>query len=116
MNMWKVVIALLLVVVTAGGGWALASNGMGGVVPKGGFVPDATTAEAIAEAVLVPIYGKEVITSERPFKATLKGEIWIVKGSVPCIAAPPGASCPGGAAEVHVSKRSGLISFMTHSQ
>jgi len=40
--------------------------------PKAGFVPDSKTAVTVAEAVLIPVYGKEQIESERPFTATLK--------------------------------------------
>jgi hypothetical protein len=46
------------------------------VVPKGGFVPTSTVAAAIAEAILVPVYGKQQIDSERPFKAELSGDVW----------------------------------------
>jgi hypothetical protein len=35
------------------------------VRPRGGFVPDAKTAEKIAEAVLIPVYGEEKISRER---------------------------------------------------
>jgi len=38
------------------------------VRPTGGFVPHAKTAEKIAEAVLIPVYGEEQISRERPFK------------------------------------------------
>jgi hypothetical protein len=84
-------------------------------VPKAGFVPDAGTAVSIAEAVLTPVYGKAQIESERPFRAQLKGAVSIVTGTVPC-EGPAGAPCPGGAAEVKISKRSGAILFMTHLQ
>jgi len=84
-------------------------------VPKEGFVPDATTAQIIAEAVLIPIYGKETVLSERPFKAILKGNFWIITGSVRC-EAPTGAVCPGGAAEVKISKKSGQILSVSHYQ
>jgi hypothetical protein len=86
-----------------------------GYVPKEGFVPTETVALAIAEAVLVPVYGKNVIDTERPFRAVLKANVWTVTGTVPCDG-PPGAICPGGAAEVRISKRSGQILFMTHYQ
>jgi hypothetical protein len=43
-----------------------------GFKPAGGFVPNADTAVKIAEAVLVPVYGKDRIESERPFTAKLK--------------------------------------------
>jgi hypothetical protein len=41
-------------------------------MPPGGYVPDETTAIAIAKAVWIPIYGKEQIESEAPFVATPK--------------------------------------------
>jgi hypothetical protein len=59
------------------------------VVPKAGFVPDVVTAVSIAEAVLIPVYGRDVVASERPFKAVLKGGVWVVTGTVPC-EGPPG--------------------------
>lgn len=86
-----------------------------GFVPKEGFVPNETVALAIAEAVLIPVYGKSVIDSERPFKVVLKSNVWTITGSVPCDG-PPGAVCPGGAAELRISKRTGQILFMTHYQ
>ena len=87
-----------------------------GFIPKEGFVPNAEVAQAIAEAVLFPVYGKETIMAERPFKVTLKGSVWIVIGSVPCDNPPPGAVCPGGSAEVRISKTTGQILYMNHSQ
>jgi NTF2 fold immunity protein len=85
-----------------------------GYVPPNGFVPTAETAIAVAEAVLAPVYGKDQIDSEHPFKAILNGDVWTVKGSVPCHNPPPGAECPGGAAEIRISKRTGQVLFMTH--
>jgi hypothetical protein len=85
-----------------------------GFIPKNGFVPDEATAVAVAEAVLIPVYGKDTILSERPFKAVLRGEKWTVTGSVPCNS--PGLPCPGGEAVVWVSKKTGQILFMTHYQ
>jgi hypothetical protein len=49
--------------------------------PEQGYVPDATTAIAIAQAVWLPIYGKKTLDNERPFQAVLKDDIWIVKGT-----------------------------------
>lgn len=86
-----------------------------GFVPKGGFVSGADVAVAIAEAVLTPVYGKETVTSERPFKATLNRGIWLVRGKVPCEGSPD-AVCPGGAGEVWIAKRSGQILYMNHDQ
>jgi hypothetical protein len=81
--------------------------------PKEGFVPNAETAVKVAEAVLIPVYGEKRILDERPFKAKLSGDVWTVEGTVPCDG-PPGVSCPGGAAEVRISKTSGQILFMMH--
>ncbi|HZS57020.1 MAG TPA: NTF2 fold immunity protein [Bryobacteraceae bacterium] len=112
--MRKCLICSILLVTTlqaAGRGAAKAANGY---VPLNGFVPTAETAIAVAEAVLQPVYGKEQIESERPFKAVLNGNVWVVTGSVPCHNPPPGAECPGGAAEIRISKRTGQVLFMTH--
>ena len=87
-----------------------------GYNPPKGFVSTAETAITIAEAVLGPVYGPKQIESERPFKAVLTNGVWIVTGSVPCNDPPKGAECPGGAAEIRISKRTGQITFMTHYQ
>ncbi len=83
---------------------------LSGVRPKDGFVPNAETAVKIAEAVLVPVYGKNQIESERPFTATRQGDVWAVAGTLNC-GAPP---CVGGTAVVKISKVSGRILFMAH--
>lgn len=87
-----------------------------GFIPKEGFVPTAEVAQAMAEVVLFPVYGREAIIAERPLKAVLNGDAWIVSGSVPCDNPPPGAVCPGGSAEVRISKTTGQILYMKHSQ
>jgi hypothetical protein len=84
------------------------------VQPKAGFVPNAETAIKVCEAVLIPVYGEKQILSERPFKATLKGDVWTVDGTVPC--AEPERRCPSGAAEGKISKRTGQILHMIHYQ
>ena len=80
--------------------------------PKAGFVPNAETAVKVAEAVLIPVYGEKQVLSERPFKATLKGDVWTVNGSLHC--GGPDAECAGGTAEVRISKNSGQILHMIH--
>jgi hypothetical protein len=96
--------------------WGQLAGPSSGFVPKAGFVPTADVARIVAEAVLLPVYGEKTITAERPFKATLKGDIWTVTGSVPCNDPPRGAVCPGGAAQVRISKKTGQILYMTHDQ
>jgi len=116
--MTGVKVAITAVLLTLAGSLGIGQSlGLGkpsSVTPKGGFVPTAAVAEAIAEAVLVPVYGKHQIDSERPLKAKLSGDVWDVNGTVACN--PPGSVCPGGAAEVKISKRTGEILFMTHYQ
>lgn len=112
----KVVITVVLLVAAACLciGQSLGLGQPKSFIPKDGFVPTAAVAEAIAEAVLIPVYGKQQIDSERPLKAKLSGNVWDVNGTVACN--PPGSICPGGAAEVKISKRTGEILFMTHYQ
>jgi hypothetical protein len=84
------------------------------VQPPQGFVPNESTAVVIAEAVLTPIYGSELIMKEQPFTATLKGDTWIVKGSLPKTG--PDEIVMGGVAIVKISKRNGCILLVGHSQ
>jgi NTF2 fold immunity protein len=85
-------------------------------VPKDGFVPDSATAVKIAEAVLIPVYGKEKIESERPFKATLENGVWTVNGTLYCPDGKGGVTtdCVGGTAEVKLSKADGRVLKMIH--
>jgi hypothetical protein len=78
-----------------------------GYFPKNGFVPDERTAIAIAEAVFIPIYGKEQIDSEKPLKGKLKNGIWTVQGSLP-------KGWDGGNAVVTIARQNGRIVFVTH--
>jgi hypothetical protein len=78
--------------------------------PPNGFVPDAVTAMRIAEAVWIPIYGEAHIAAQKPFKATLKGDVWTVTGKD----LPP--QTLGGVAEADISKRDGRILRVIHGQ
>jgi hypothetical protein len=71
------------------------------------LVPDEKTAIAIAEAVLIPIYGKEQIEAEKPFHAKLNDNIWTVEGSLP-------EGWTGGVAMVQLSKRDARVSKIEH--
>jgi hypothetical protein len=83
------------------------------IKPVNGYVPDAETAIAIAVAVWSPIYGKEKIEKEKPYKARLEGQIWHVTGSLNC---PPNYRCLGGAAVIEISKESGEILRVSHGK
>src|SRR5678815_57253 len=78
--------------------------------PPNGFVPDAATAMRIAEAVWIPIYGETHIAAQKPFKATLKGDVWTVTGKD----LPP--QTLGGVAEADISRRDGRILRVIHGQ
>ncbi len=78
-----------------------------GFIPKEGFVPDKKTAMAVAEAVLIPIYGKKQIESEKPLRANLKDGIWTVTGTLP-------DGWVGGVAVVKLSKQDARIIDVIH--
>jgi hypothetical protein len=79
--------------------------------PPLGFVPDPATAIGIAIAVWVPIYGEKQIASEKPYIATLKGDVWAVVGTFHC---PAGRYCVGGVALAEISKEDGKILRVIH--
>jgi len=87
--------------------------------PPSGFVPDSKTAVAIAEAVLIPVYGKEHIESERPFGATLRQDVWTIAGTLYCPDGKGGVKtedCAGGVAVVKISKNDGRVLYMLHGK
>ena len=81
--------------------------------PAEGYVPTQGVAVMIAEAVLIPIYGKEKIDRQKPFKAVLKGDVWFVEG---VLRSSKGTATLGGVATIQISKISGEILLVTHSK
>jgi hypothetical protein len=81
-------------------------------------IPDSETAVVRAEAVLIPVYIKKHIESERPFTATLKGDVWTVAGTLYCADGKPQSdkapTCTGGVAVVQLSKSDAHVISMTH--
>ncbi|MFD2718982.1 NTF2 fold immunity protein [Hymenobacter monticola] len=89
-------LAALVAIVTK----ASAQTAPDGQVPKAGYVPNASTAVSIAEAVLLPLYGSKAIRRERPFRAELRSDsVWVVHS---------GRYTKGGS-YVEISKRDGRI-------
>jgi hypothetical protein len=86
--------------------------------PKRDYVPNSETAAAIAEAVFIPVYGRKLIESERPFRATLKDNVWTVTGTLYCPEGGPQTeklpSCYGGVAVVRISKTDARVISMAH--
>jgi len=86
--------------------------------PKHAPVPDGEAAKARAEAVLIPIYGKKQTEGERPFTASLKGDVWTVRGTLHCPDGKGGLTtdCLGGVAVVKIAKGNGRILHMEHGK
>ena len=54
-----------------------------GAQPPAGFVPDEVTAVKVAEAIWLPLFGKDIYESW-PFTAKLIGDsVWVVEGTLP---------------------------------
>jgi NTF2 fold immunity protein of polymorphic toxin system component len=80
------------------------------VKPAAGYVPDEETAIKIAIAVWSPIYGKDKIDAEKPYKAILKDGVWYVSGSL------PKGYVKGGVAEGEINKDDGRIIRISHGK
>jgi len=76
--------------------------------PVQGYVPDETTAIKIAEAIWLPLYGKNIY-SRKPFIAKLNGESWVVTGSLPI-------HMIGGVPVIEISKKIGEILRVSHGK
>jgi hypothetical protein len=76
--------------------------------PNRGYVSDQKTAIEVAKAIMLPIYGEKQIKSEEPFRASLDGNVWTVKGALP--------QGPGGNSEVKLSKSDGTVLYVSHTQ
>ncbi len=77
--------------------------------PASGYIPDEETAIKVAVAVWTPIYGKDKIEKEKPYKAILKDGIWYVEGSLP-------EGWKGGVAEAEIAKDDGKIIRISHGK
>ncbi|MCB2231540.1 YbbC/YhhH family protein [bacterium] len=78
-------------------------------MPDDGCVPDKATAVRIAEAVWLPIYGKE-IHDRRPFRAELIGDsVWAVAGSLP-------TDMLGGVPYIEIQRRDGKVLGVGHGE
>lgn len=81
--------------------------------PREGYVSSEKTAKAIAEAVLIPIYGIDEISRQKPFKVALNENKWIVQGSTP---ADRGVRYFGGNFTIHIVRTTGEITHVSHSK
>jgi len=65
--------------------------------PPEGLVPNRDTAIKIAEVVLTPIYGADVVEHEKPFRVELVNGVWVVDGAL--------HHGPGGNLHIEISKK-----------
>jgi len=87
--------------------------------PENGYIPDKETAISIAIAVWIPIYGKDKIEQEKPYKVTLSNGVWIVKGSLSQPKAVIGSRPKiqlGGVVIAEISKSDGTILRVSHGK
>jgi hypothetical protein len=84
--------------------------------PDNGYIPDVQTAVRVAEAVLVPVYGARQVAHERPFRASLAGDLWTVSGSMHHCRTTTNKVCVGGVAVVQISKASGEVLLLVHEE
>lgn len=116
MNIAKVSAVLLFAIVMLAINLTLASGenverrkNMHSFVPEQGFVPNETTAVTIAEAILVPIYGKDAIERQKPFVVSLFGNVWTITGSLP-------KDILGGVFFVQIAKQDARVITLTHGK
>lgn len=82
-------------------------------VPKDGFVPDSATAVKIAEAVLIPAYGRDEVEGGGAYEVTFENGIWTVGWTLDCPEAKA-TTCVGGTAEVKLREADGRILKVIH--
>ena len=115
MNKIRIAIASVCLLLAVSGEISCSRHGLPRIVtkydPREGYVPDQHTAIAVTEAIGVPFYGRELVEAERPYKAVLNGDVWIVKGTL-----PRGDQIVGGTLTVQISKKDGRIIAMSHGQ
>jgi hypothetical protein len=77
-------------------------------IPADGFVPNESVAKQIAETVLLPIYGEDIL-NQKPFKVSLiKDSIWVIEGS--------SQNIEGGVAIILIQKSDCKILKVTHGK
>ncbi len=78
-------------------------------------VPNAETAVTIAEAILLTIYGEQIL-EQRPFNCELvKDSIWVLEGFFPT-AKHGGPVMAGGVAYIEIQKRDSKVLIVTHGK
>jgi hypothetical protein len=82
-------------------------------------VPDPATAVSLVEKALTKVYGKKVIESERPFKASLSDGVWHVTGTLYCKDEKGNVVkdvCAGGVAMADIRQSDGRVLRTGHTK
>ena len=80
-------------------------------LPPEGIVTTESLALAIANIVLNSIYGTEVMQAERPLRAKLVGNVWVVTGTL-----NRSNETLGGVASIRIRKSDGAILGVLHDK
>jgi NTF2 fold immunity protein of polymorphic toxin system component len=86
-----------------------AATPLPGVGRTFGPVADEAAAIRVALTVWEPLYGKQHIASERPFRATLEHDVWHVRGTLP-------RGVAGGVAEADIRRGDGKVLRIMHGK
>ena len=82
-------------------------------------VPDAATAIELDKKALIGVYGKKVIESEEPFKASLSDGVWHVSGTLYCRDKAGNVTkdtCLGGVAMADIRQSDGRVLRTGHGR
>jgi hypothetical protein len=80
-------------------------------LPREGVVPTSTLAVKLAVLYLSEVYGAPAIEQQSPLRAILRGEIWLVEGTLPD---RPGTK--GGVAQIELCRANGRVLGMSHGK
>jgi len=112
-RMYKLIFYLLVLFIMVFEMNGISSASDRGVIPSDGFVPTTEVAAAVAEAVLIPIYGEKNITNQKPFEVALNGDVWVIKGTVQDT---PNTIRLGGVFTIKISRITGEILYLIHTR
>jgi hypothetical protein len=80
-------------------------------LPKEGVIPTAEIAFKVAEPILIGIYGKDAIESEKPFSINLENSTWIIEGTF-----NGSEEAVGGVAYIEIRKDTGEVLKVIHTK
>lgn len=73
------------------------------------LVPDESTAEVLAEAILFKVYGEDVIADERPYEIHLVDGYWVIRGTL-------STGTDGGTFEIIINSMNAQVVKINHTR